>query len=38
MMAKHIWIGVTLVALALAIGCWLWLRQRGQRQVTPQAA
>jgi len=25
-MAKHIWIGVALVALALAISCWLWLR------------
>jgi hypothetical protein len=25
-MMKHIWIGVSLVALALAIGGWLWLR------------
>lgn len=25
-MTKHIWIGAALVTLALAIGCWLWLR------------
>lgn len=25
-MMKHIWIGFSLVALALAIGGWLWLR------------
>ncbi len=27
-MMKHIWIGVTTVAVALAIGVWLWSRDR----------
>ena len=29
---------VSLAALGFVLGIWLWLRQRGQRQATPQAA
>ncbi|MCT4334731.1 hypothetical protein MU516_17935 [Paracoccus sp. YLB-12] len=36
-MMKHIWIGFSLVALALAVGGWLWLRDVTALQFsTPQ--
>jgi membrane protein implicated in regulation of membrane protease activity len=34
-MMKHIWVGFSLVALALAIGGWLWLRNVTTRPFSP---